>query len=59
MGDFRSDAGPPKLTTMCDCQTIDSELRPLVTVRQVCREFGGTVPSTCLIDEAGGLSQDC
>gem|GEM_PF-2782082 len=29
---------------------IDSELRLLVAVRRVCREDGGTVPSTRLID---------
>jgi hypothetical protein len=34
---------------MRDRETIDSELRLLVAVRQVCRELDGTVPSTYLI----------
>jgi hypothetical protein len=35
---------------MRDRETIDSELRLLAAVRQVCRELDGTVPSTRLID---------
>jgi hypothetical protein len=35
---------------MRDRETIDSELRLLAAVRRVCREEGGTVPSTRLID---------
>jgi hypothetical protein len=35
---------------MRDVDTIGSELRLLVAIRQVCRESGGTVPSIRLID---------
>ena len=34
-----------------DLEVIDSELRLLVALRRVCREYDGRVPSMRLVDE--------